>query len=45
MCWHNYKYVGWVTAYYWLFGVVGGQAAETEVRAKECTKCGKLKEV
>ena len=45
MCWHNYEYIGWVTAYYWYGGVSGGIPIETRVQAKQCTKCGKRKEV
>ncbi len=42
---HRYQYVGWVKAYYWLAGVSGGIPIETKVRAKKCTKCGKIKKI
>lgn len=45
MCWHKYIYIGYVDGYYWLAGVTGGIEVPCRFKAKECTKCGKVKEV
>lgn len=45
MCWHNYEYQGWVNVKRWLYGVAGGILVDDCIEAKQCTKCGKLKEI
>jgi len=45
MCWHRYRYIGKIKAYRWLAGVSGGVPVEVMVKAKQCEKCGKVKEV
>ncbi len=45
MCWHKYKYIGLISAYKWLYGVRGGVPIEATIHAKQCEKCGKVKEV
>lgn len=42
---HKYRYIGLVKGYHWLAGVGGGIRIETQIRAKECGKCGKIKEI
>lgn len=46
MCFpHNWEYVGWVNAVKWWGGVSGGIPVDVKIQAKQCTKCGKTKEV
>jgi hypothetical protein len=45
MCWHKYKYIGSIRVRKWLGGVSGGIPVEVTINAKQCTKCGKIKEV
>jgi len=45
MCWHKYEYKGYMRVYKWLLGVVDGIPIEVTIEAKQCTKCGKVKEV
>lgn len=45
MCWHRYKYIGIIEVSKWLGGVSGGIPYETTIKAKQCEKCGKIKEV
>ena len=45
MCWHNYRYIGWTEVQRWLMGVAGGILVDDYIEAKQCIKCGKLKEI
>lgn len=45
MCWHKYKYIGSIRVSKWLGGVNAGVKYEVSINAKQCTKCGKIKEV
>lgn len=45
MCWHKYEYVGWIEAQKWLGGVAGGILIDVMIKAKQCTKCGNVKEI
>lgn len=44
MCWHKYKYVGYIKVYYWLGGVASGVPFPATIEARQCTRCGKIKE-
>jgi hypothetical protein len=45
MCFHDYKYIGRIKTNQWLYGVTGGIATQITIDAKQCKKCGKIKEV
>jgi len=45
ICFHKYRYIGVVEAKQWLGGVTGGILVNVLVEAKECIKCGDIKEV
>lgn len=45
MCFHRYKYIGYIEVKKWLGGVSGGIPYDTMIEAKKCEKCGKIKEV
>lgn len=45
MCFHRWQYVGYIEVQRWLLGVAGGIPVDDTIKAKQCQKCGKIKEV